>query len=934
MSLFSKPGRLGLVTAVIFLASFSLAQTQHPRWAPVEMQVPDGVFRSLPMGPKSATDIIQVSVSLPFRNPVGIQKFVDSVSDPASPNYRQFLTPKQVGERFGPSATEINRVATYLASNGLKVSLVADNRTCVVAQGSVAQVQNAFNTTIEQFTPIVGGQLVNETRFSYTTPPSLPMNVTMNATYIGGLDNFIDIKPQAAITPTQMRVLYNLTSYNKGFRGKGLTVGITNYVGYRLSNVKLLYKQYGLPTPLGGVGSNIIVKAVDGTNVGSNSTENGEGDIDIEAVLAMAPLCTLIVYDLPVPNDAISIYAYEANDNKADFISESYGINQTKAFYAAGHTQHLAMSAQGITYLTASGDKGTSDVQAAPWPRMDTEVLVVGGTTATVGASGLRVTETGWSGSGGGWATIDVPANTKPSYQSNIFLTDTHRAFPDVALDADPNTGYSLYVSGSLTNGVGGTSCSSPTMAGALAACANQIIAGGGLKKDANGKQRFGRIQDLLYYYGSDKTVFTDIVSGANGDLPDGNKSFAAPGWDSVTGWGVMNFAGFVNRVMNYSTLSKVMVSPTSVTGGSSATGAINLNKPSPFGGTVVTITSGPAGVTAPATVTIPAGSSSGTFTINTTPVVKQTNGTILASANSSASMAGLTIKPAVPTKLVFANNTVVGGATAHATVTISGPAPAGGLLIDGVTTSKSAVPLGVIKVPAGQTQTTFDVTTYAVLTNTPVKITARANGVSVIQPLTVVPASLMSLTVSPSSVRGGGSDSVTGTVLLDGPAPARGAVVTLTSSNPSVVTVPATVTVAGGALFVKFPVTTSAVASSTDVTITASYSHSSKQAVLTVTGIVLTDLSVRPATVKGNSTTVVTGTVTLSAAAPAGGVVVAITSSQSTLVTVPATVTVPAGATFATFTVNHYGVTATINATISATLGLVTKTAPLSVTQ
>jgi len=346
-----------------------------------------------------------------------------------------------------------------------------------------------------------------------------------------------------------------------------------------------------------------------------------------------------------------------------------------------------------------------------------------------------------------------------------------------------------------------------------------------------------------------------------------------------------------------------------------------------------VTLTSGPAGITTPASITIPAGASTGTFTISTIPVTKATSGTILASANSSAFMAALTVKAPVLATLSFSADPAVGGTTVHGTVTINGPAPTGGLLIDGVTDSKSAIPVGVIKVLAGEYHATFDITTLPVLTKTIANITVRANGVQLVRPLHLIPTSLIDVSLSPSSVAGGGVNQVTGTVLLDGIAPSHGVVVQLISSNPGVASVPATVTIASGALSATFSVTPASVAASTDVTITASYASVTKQAVLTVTPPVLTDLSVRPATVQGSSSVQVTGTVTLSAPTPIGGVTISLSSSMSTMVTVPATVTIPAGATFATFTVNHYGVTAKINVTISATQGNLTKTAPLSVT-
>src|SRR5205807_10462942 len=94
-------------------------------------------------------------------------------------------------------------------------------------------------------------------------------------------------------------------------------------------------------------------------------------------------------------------------------------------------------------------------------------------------------------------------------------------------------------------------------------------------------------------------------------------------------------------------------------------------------------------------------------------------------------------------------------------------------------------------------------------------------------------PTTISSLTLNPISVVGGAQSS-TGTVTLSGPAPTGGAVVSLSSSNPSVAAVPASVTVPAGASSASFTVTTSAVVASTAVTISASYGGASRTAKLT----------------------------------------------------------------------------------------------------
>jgi hypothetical protein len=193
-------------------------------------------------------------------------------------------------------------------------------------------------------------------------------------------------------------------------------------------------------------------------------------------------------------------------------------------------------------------------------------------------------------------------------------------------------------------------------------------------------------------------------------------------------------------------------------------------------------------------------------------------------------------------------------------------------------------------------------------------------------------PPILSSLSLNPTSVTGGNSS--TGTVTLSGAAPAGGATVTLSSSNTAAACVPSTVTVAAGATSATFTVTTTAVAASTTVTISGTYSGATRSASLTVTPApppppTVSSLTLNPASVFGGQSS--TGTVTLTGPAPAGGAQVFL-SSDSGAASVPSSVTVPAGATSATFTVNTSFVLFSTSATISASYNGTTRSATLGV--
>jgi len=298
-------------------------------------------------------------------------------------------------------------------------------------------------------------------------------------------------------------------------------------------------------------------------------------------------------------------------------------------------------------------------------------------------------------------------------------------------------------------------------------------------------------------------------------------------------------------------------------------------------------------------------------------------------SAAPALSLSSLTLNP----------TSVAGGNSSTGTVTLSGPAPAGGaqVALSSSNTAAATVPSSVT-VPAGATSATFTVSTSVVTASAAVTISAAYGGATRTASLAVTPAApppptLASLGLNPTSVTGGNSS--TGTVTLSGPAPAGGAQVALSSSNTAAATVPSSVTVPAGATSATFTVSTSAVAASTTVTISAGYGGVTRSASLTVAPAppppaTLSSLTLNPANVIGGLQTS-KGTVTLSAPAPAGGATVMLSSSNGAA-RVPSSVFVPAGATSATFTVNTSIVLLSTSATISASYNGTTRTAGLLV--
>jgi hypothetical protein len=182
--------------------------------------------------------------------------------------------------------------------------------------------------------------------------------------------------------------------------------------------------------------------------------------------------------------------------------------------------------------------------------------------------------------------------------------------------------------------------------------------------------------------------------------------------------------------------LSSLSLNPASVTGGNSSTGTVTLSGPAPAGGVQISLSSSNTGAASvPPSVTIAAGATSATFTVSTTAVASQTAITISATYGGATKSALLIVKPAPPPPVTLASLTlnpssVVGGLeSSTGTVTLTGPAPAGGAQVSLSSSNGAAsVPPSVL-VPAGATSATFRVSTSVVLVSTSAVISASYNG-------------------------------------------------------------------------------------------------------------------------------------------------------------------------------------------------------------
>lgn len=376
-------------------------------------------------------------------------------------------------------------------------------------------------------------------------------------------------------------------------------------------------------------------------------------------------------------------------------------------------------------------------------------------------------------------------------------------------------------------------------------------------------------------------------------------------------------------------TLTSLRLGTTVILGGGVSTGGVFLSNPAPSDGLVVRLaSSNQVVVQVPASVIVPAGATSANFPVTTVAVAQSTVVTITAARGSEELTAELNVRAPQPSLIAFQPSALIGSGSSAATVNLSSPAPAAGLVLQ-LSSSDAAVvqvPASVIVKP-GAMAASFTVTTAPVVQSTPVTVTVTGGGASQTAQLTVV-APTPSVAIAPVALVGGGSS--TATITLNGPAPAAGLVVQLSSSSTAAALVPPSVTVPASSRTVSFPVATFPVPELTPVTITATGGSGSRTAVLSVVAPEPSAIALAPSSLVGGGSS--TATVTLSGPSPSAGLVVQLSTSKPFVVQVPASVTVPARAATASFPVTTQAVAQFTGVTITATGGSGSSTAILNV--
>ncbi len=463
------------------------------------------------------------------------------------------LSRAQYEARYGADPQDVKAVQKFARAHKLKVSSVNRGARTLVLSGPAAAFNQAFQVDLAHYEGPEG------TYRGRTGAISVPAALKGVIVGVHGLDNRPHARPHfrltsaargaarphaaaqsVSYTPLQVAQCYDFPS---AVNGQGQTIGIIELGGgYTQSDLNSYFKSLGIsPAP------SVAAVSVDGAKnqpTGSTNGPDTEVMLDIEVAGAVAPAAKIVVYFAPNTDagflDAIN-QALGDKQNNPSVISISWGGPESTYTAQSLQSYNSALqsaAAVGVSVCVAAGDNGSTDgvtdgLQHVDFPASSPYALACGGTHLIASGSTIS-SESVWNdqpsdGATGGGVSATFPL---PSWQSGAHVPPSAnpgsfvgRGLPDVAGDADPDTGYQVEVDGSKTV-VGGTSAVAPLWAGLIARFNS------GLKSTA------GYLNPTLYEaLAATAETFHDITSGNNGDYQ------AGPGWDACSGWGTPNGA-------------------------------------------------------------------------------------------------------------------------------------------------------------------------------------------------------------------------------------------------------------------------------------------------------------------------------------------------------------------------------------------------------
>jgi kumamolisin len=443
------------------------------------------------------------------------------------------LTREEYSKSYGASPEDIAKIEQFARDHDL--TIVEENPAArrVILAGTAAALSNAFATELQTYeTP--GGQYRGR-----TGPLHVPDDLDQIVQGVFGLDNRPQVSPHLRLTPHAAATSYTprqvaqLYDFPTNVNGAGQCIALIELGGgFKQKDLQTYFRQLGITPP------KVTAISVDKKHnrpVGKPDSDDGEVVLDIEVAGAIASGAHIAVYFAPNTDagflDAVTQATHDSANNPS-VISISWGSAEANWTAQAMHNMDQAFQAAaalGITVCCAAGDNGSSDGVTrdtnahVDFPASSPYALGCGGTNLQA-TSEVVWNEGPNSATGGGVSDTFPPPSWQASVNVPPSVNDGHkgRGVPDVAGDADPQTGYKIHVDGQ--DGVfGGTSAVAPLWA-ALIALINQ-----------SQRQSVGYLNPVLYQNYPQLLqdgAFRDITSGNNGAYS------AKSGYDACTGLG------------------------------------------------------------------------------------------------------------------------------------------------------------------------------------------------------------------------------------------------------------------------------------------------------------------------------------------------------------------------------------------------------------
>jgi len=450
---------------------------------------------------------------------------------------RTYLSRSRFASLHGLRSGDVEKVRQFAEEASLEVGEVAAARRTMKLKGTPSDLARAFGIKLSRYQYHQG-----EFR-SHDTPIQIPVPLTKAVVGVFGFDTRPLLRPHFRRNANPAATGYSIPTVGAAYRfpsgltGSGVTVALLEFGGgYSLTDIEQFCSGIAVPTP------SIVPVGVDGAANAPTGDPNGpdaEVELDIEMLSALAPGAKIAVYFAPNTEqgfvDALTT-AIDDTTNRPSLVSISWG--GPEASWSAQGLDALERSArdgalQGLTILAASGDQGASDGESSgtlsvDFPASSPFVIGCGGTRLTLSGDTIEA-EVVWNDLSQGEGATGGGVSERfalPSYQTSAGVPAAPNGFvgrgvPDVAANADPETGYSVFIDGQPAV-IGGTSAVAPLWAALIARYIQAL------------SKSLGYTNPLLYP-GNVESTFHQIVSGNN----DGYA--AGPGWNPCTGLGSPN---------------------------------------------------------------------------------------------------------------------------------------------------------------------------------------------------------------------------------------------------------------------------------------------------------------------------------------------------------------------------------------------------------